>query len=198
LGAVSELEIPRDSGDFCLMDRRVVNVLNLLPERCRFVRGLRSYVGFRQVGLAYDRPARAAGLPKYTLGKLTGLAMDGLVSFSSRPLRMLTQLGIASAGLALLLTIWVLNDAIHHQSAPRGWASTMIVVLFMGAIQLLSLGIIGEYLRLIFLEAKGRPTYVVDDLKRRRSFGPGGAERPDQGRARVRRSHALRAPRHEP
>jgi dolichol-phosphate mannosyltransferase len=166
LGWISEIEIPLDSGDFCLMDRRVVDALNRLPEKCRFVRGLRGFLGFRQVGLEYERPARAAGLPKYTLRKLSGLAIDGLVSFSSYPLRMVTYLGLASAGLALVLTAWAINDAIAHQTAPRGWASTMVVVLFMGAIQLLSLGIIGEYIRLIFLETKKRPTYIVDELKR--------------------------------
>ena len=166
LGLISELEIPLDSGDFCLMDRRVVDTLNRLPEKCRFVRGLRSFLGFRQVGLEYDRPARGAGRPKYTFRKLSGLAIDGLVSFSSYPLRMVTYMGMATAGVALVLTAWVVNDAIRHQTAPRGWASTLVVVLFMGAIQLLSLGIIGEYIRLIFLETKNRPTYIVAELKR--------------------------------
>ena len=124
LGLISDLEIPLDSGDFCLMDRRVVDILNRLPERCRFVRGLRSFLGFRQVGLDYDRPAREAGRPKYTLRKLSALAIDGLVSFSSAPLRLVTYLGLVAAGLALVLTVWVLNDAIYHRSAPPGWAST--------------------------------------------------------------------------
>ncbi len=166
LDAISEVDIPLDSGDFALMDRRVVDTLNGLPETCRFVRGLRSFLGFRQVGLEYDRPAREAGRPKYTFRKLSGLAMDGLVSFSSYPLRMVTFLGIATAGVALGLTVWVLHDAIGHRTAPRGWASTLVVVLFMGAIQLLCLGIIGEYIRLIFLETKNRPTYIVAELKR--------------------------------
>lgn len=148
------------------MDRRAIDALNRMPEQCRFVRGLRGFVGFRQVALPYDRPARAAGRPKYTIRKLTGLAVDGLVSFSSYPLRLVTYLGVATTGLAIVLAAWVLNDAIGRQSAPRGWASTLVVVLFMGAIQLLSLGIIGEYVRLIFLEAKKRPTYIVEELKR--------------------------------
>jgi glycosyltransferase involved in cell wall biosynthesis len=166
LGRISDLAIPLDSGDFCLMDRRVVDQLNRLPERCRFVRGLRSFLGFRQVGVGYDRPAREGGRPKYTLRKLAELAIDGLVSFSSTPLRLVTYMGLTAAGLALVLTVWVLNDAIHHHTAPKGWASTMIAVLFMGAVQLLSLGVIGEYIRLIFLESKQRPTYIVDEVKR--------------------------------
>jgi glycosyltransferase involved in cell wall biosynthesis len=169
LSVISDLEIPLDSGDFCLMDRRIVDALNRLPEKARFIRGLRSFLGFRQVGLEYDRPAREAGRPKYTFRKLSGLAVDGLVSFSSYPLRMVTYIGIATAGVALMLTAWVLNDAIRHQTAPRGWASTLVVVLFMGAIQLLSLGIIGEYIRLIFLETKNRPTFIVSELRRHRS-----------------------------
>jgi dolichol-phosphate mannosyltransferase len=167
LALISEMDIPLDSGDFCLMDRRVVDTLNRLPERCRFVRGLRSFLGYRQVGLVYDRPAREAGRPKYTLRMLSGLAIDGLVSFSGSPLRMVTYLGLAAAGLAMVMTAWVLNDAIRNQTAPRGWASTMVVVLFMGALQLLSQGVQGEYLRLIFLESKQRPTYLVGELRRR-------------------------------
>jgi dolichol-phosphate mannosyltransferase len=163
---VGEIEIPADSGDFGLMDRKVVAALASLPERTRFVRGLRSYVGFRQVGLEYDRPARQAGRPKYTLRKLAGLALDGLVSFSSAPLRLVTRLGLASATLALGLLAWVLHDAFVHRTAPRGWASTVVVVLFMGAVQLVSLGIIGEYVRLIFAESKRRPTYVVASYRR--------------------------------
>jgi dolichol-phosphate mannosyltransferase len=179
LRRISELNIPLDSGDCCLMDRRVVDALNRLPERCRFVRGLRSFVGFRQVGLAYDRPAREAGQPKYTLRKLARLAIDGLVSFSSSPLRMVTYLGLAAAGLALILTGWVLDDAIRNHTAPRGWASTTIAILFMGAIQLLSLGVIGEYIRLIFLEAKQRPTYIIGELKRHETAIPEDGEVPD-------------------
>ena len=193
LGLISDLDIPLDSGDFCLMDRRVVDAFNRLPERCRFVRGLRSFLGFRQVGLAYDRPAREAGRPKYTVRKLSGLAIDGLVSFSSSPLRMVTYLGVAAAGLAMVMTAWVLNDAIRHQTAPRGWASTLVVVLFMGAIQLLSLGVIGEYIRLIFLEAKHRPPYVVAELRRHPRWNRRSEEAADG-----RESPALRSDRRHP
>jgi dolichol-phosphate mannosyltransferase len=165
LYAISDLEIPIDSGDFCLLDRRVVDVLRHLPERMRFVRGLRSFVGFRQVGLPYDRAARASGRSKYSVRALIGLALDGLVSFSSYPLRLVTRLGLITVLAALVLLVWALNDAFSHHTAPRGWASTMVVVLFMGAVQLFSIGILGEYLRLIFLEVKQRPTYIVRDYR---------------------------------
>jgi dolichol-phosphate mannosyltransferase len=161
LRAISELDIPLDSGDFCLMDRRVVEALRALPERRRFVRGLRTFVGFRQVGLPYERAAREVGRPKYTMRALFGLAVDGLVSFSSYPLRVVTYLGLAVAALATVLSVWALADAFHQGTAPRGWASLIIVVLFLGAMQMISLGVIGEYIRLIFWETKQRPTYIV-------------------------------------
>jgi dolichol-phosphate mannosyltransferase len=166
LNAICDLDVPLDSGDFCLMDRKVVDVLKHLPERMRFIRGLRSFAGFRQVGLACDRAARERGEPKYTYRALVGLAIDGLVSFSSYPLRLVTRLGLAAIFLTTILLFWVLIDAFINRSAPRGWASTIVVVLFMGAIQLFSIGIIGEYIRLIFLEVKQRPTYIVGSYKR--------------------------------
>ena len=165
LRAISDLEIPLDSGDFCLMDRRVVETLKALPERKRFIRGLRTFAGFRQVGLSYERAARDAGAPKYTFKALVGLAVDGLVSFSGYPLRLVTYLGLTTTVLAIILMAWVLIDAFHQHTAPRGWASLAAVILFMSAAQLVSLGIIGEYIRLIFLETKGRPTYIVADSR---------------------------------
>ena len=158
---VSDLDIPLDSGDFCLMDRRVVDALKELPERVRFVRGLRTFVGFRQAGLEYERGARAAGRPKYTFPALVRLAMDGLISFSSYPLRLVTYVGVVTGLASLLLVAWVLYDAVVGRTAPRGWASLCAIVLFIGSVQLVCLGIIGEYVRLIFLESKARPTYVV-------------------------------------
>jgi dolichol-phosphate mannosyltransferase len=165
LDAISDLSIPLDSGDFCLMDRRVVEALKQLPETMRFVRGLRSFAGFRQVGLDYDRAAREAGQSKYTFAALVGLAIDGLVSFSSYPLRVVSYLGFTTIGMSLLLLFWALADALYNRTAPRGWASTIVIVLFMGSVQLISLGIVGEYIRLIFLEVKRRPTYIVADFK---------------------------------
>jgi dolichol-phosphate mannosyltransferase len=170
LGAISDLHIPLDSGDFCLMDRKVVDALNGLPERMRFVRGLRSFVGFRQAGVEYERSAREAGDPKYTFRKLIGLAADGLVSFSGYPLRLVTQFGLVTVAVTALIGVWVVVDALLNGTAPRGWASTVVVVLFMGSVQLISLGIIGEYIRLIFLEAKRRPTYIARDYLPARGY----------------------------
>jgi len=169
LRTMSDLDIPLDSGDFCLMDRKVVDALLALPERQRFVRGLRAFVGFRQTGLVYERAARAAGQPKYTLRALCRLAGDGLVSFSTAPLTMITYLGLFSVLVTLVLAGWVLSSALAQRSLPPGWASTMIVVLFLGSVQLLSLGVLGEYLRRIFLEVKGRPTFIVREVVRKES-----------------------------
>jgi polyisoprenyl-phosphate glycosyltransferase len=161
LRATSSLNIPLDSGDFCLMDRKVVDALRLLPERQRFVRGLRTFVGFRQIGLRHERDARFAGKPKYTFRALLRLAMDGMVGFSDLPLTLVTYFGVFSFILALGLSGWVLVDALYQHTAPRGWASILAVILYMGSVQLLSLGIIAEYIRRIFLETKQRPFYIV-------------------------------------
>ena len=180
LNAISDLDIPLDSGDFCLMDRRVVDVLVGLPERARFVRGLRTFVGFRQVGLDYDRASRDAGASKYTLRRLVGLAVDGLLSFSSYPLRMATRIGLLAALMSLALLVWVVADAVGHQTAPRGWASTLVVVLVLGSVQLICLGIVGEYIRLIFTETKRRPTYIASAILPPR--GPDGGSATGEGR----------------
>jgi dolichol-phosphate mannosyltransferase len=165
LRATSSLDIPLDSGDFCLMDRKVVDALKQLPERQRFVRGLRTFVGFRQIGLPHERDARFAGKPKYTFKALLHLAVDGMVGFSDFPLTLVTYFGIFSFLLALGLTGWVMLDALYQHTAPRGWASLLAVILYMGSVQLLSLGIIAEYIRRIFLETKQRPFYIVGRVK---------------------------------
>ncbi len=169
LAAISDLKIPLDSGDFCVMDRSALDLLNALPERQRFVRGLRTWVGLKQVGVEYERDARQAGVPQYTFKSLVKLAMDGLVSFSSTPLRFVTRIGVLSAIGAVLIGLWVVGVSIHewmlppgvNHPTPRGWASVACLVLLMSSVQLLSLGIIGEYLARIFLEVKARPTFLI-------------------------------------
>jgi dolichol-phosphate mannosyltransferase len=162
MALTAEMDIPLDSGDFCLMDRRAVDLLNSLPERQRFVRGLRTWVGLRQTGLEYDREARAAGVPQYTFSKLLKLAADGLVSFSSAPLRMVTRMGLLCALASLVFLVWVIIDGIFRLTQfERGWPSLAALVLFVGAVQLVSLGIIGEYLGRIFAEVKGRPSFLI-------------------------------------
>jgi polyisoprenyl-phosphate glycosyltransferase len=170
MSSISEIPIPLDSGDFCIMDRSAVNLLNSLPERQRFVRGLRTWIGLRQTGVEYERDARAAGTPQYTFAKLMKLALDGLVSFSSVPLKLVTRLGILSLIGAFVIGVWVISVTIYEWDkkiqgrTPRGWASLACIVLIMSAVQMISLGIIGEYLQRIFLEVKGRPTFLIGSI----------------------------------
>ena len=161
LHRVSYLDIPLDSGDFSLMDRRVVDLLAAMPERNRFVRGLRTWVGLRQTGFEYERDARYAGESKYSFAKLLRLAFDGLVSYSFAPLRLVSNIGMLVSLSALLYMVYLLMARLFGDMTIQGWTSTVVIVLFLGGIQLLSLGIIGEYIGRIFDEVKQRPQYVI-------------------------------------
>lgn len=161
LRRIAEIDVPLDAGDFCLLDRVVVDELVALPERQRFLRGLRSWIGFRQIGVDYERAARSGGTPKYTLRQLVRLAISGYVGFSSFPLRASSWLGIAAAGTGFLLALWAIATKLLGIPSPRGWASTVAIVLFVGGVQLLVLGMIGEYLGRVYDEVRGRPAYVV-------------------------------------
>lgn len=160
LAGVSDTPIPLDSGDFCLMDRKVVDVLNAMPEQKRFVRGLRAWVGFRQIGVEYERRVRAAGQTHYTLAKLMQLAADGIFSSSALPLRLATRLGLGVCLLASLAAAVVLVQPLFgHQMAPG--TATLIAVLFLGGVQLICLGIVGEYIGRIYEEVRARPQGIV-------------------------------------
>jgi dolichol-phosphate mannosyltransferase len=168
LAWASSVRIPLDSGDFSVMDRRVVDVLNAMPERSRFVRGLRSWIGFRQIGIECERNARFAGEVKYTLGKLVRLALDGLVNFSERPLQLLSITGFVIAGLAFTGMVYSIISRVAGISLfglkpadTPGWTSLILVILFIGGVQLIGMGIIGEYLGRVYGEVKRRPLYVV-------------------------------------
>jgi polyisoprenyl-phosphate glycosyltransferase len=161
LHSLSYVNMPLDAGDFAIMDRRVVDLLNEMPERNRFVRGIRAWVGFRQRGIEYDRDPRLTGESKYPLTKLMRLAYDGLISYSFVPLRMVTQLGFVISAVAFALMLYVLGLRIFVGKLIVGWTSTMVIILFLGGVQLVSLGILGEYVGRIFDEVKRRPLYVV-------------------------------------
>jgi len=163
LQRVSYLNIPLDSGDFSLLDRRVVDLLKQMPERNRFVRGLRTWVGLRQTGYEYARDARFAGKSKYSLAKLSRLAFDGLISYSFVPLRAVSNLGMLVSVSALLYMIYLLAARLFDDRTIQGWTSTVVIVLFLGGVQLLSLGVIGEYIGRIFDEVKQRPQYIVGE-----------------------------------
>lgn len=162
---LADVDIPMDTGDFCLMDRRVVDVLNTMPERNRYIRGLRSWVGLSQTSITFERDPRFAGEVKYTFRKSLSLAANGLVTFSRVPLRLSTYVGLFAAAVALLMALLVLYWRIVAPNSPlTGFAAILIAIFFLGAVQLVSIGILGEYVGRIYEEVKGRPLYVLSEV----------------------------------
>lgn len=161
LDRFSDVRIPLDVGDFRLMDRRVVDALRAMPERDRFLRGMIAWAGFRQEALEYQRDARAAGTTKYPLRRMLAFAADGLLSFSIAPLRAATWLGFAASGLALVMIAYALWMRLFTNNWVSGWTLLIIAVAFFGGVQLICLGIIGEYVGRTYHEAKRRPLYLL-------------------------------------
>lgn len=164
LQRIANIQIPLDAGDFCIMDRKVVEILTNMPERNRFMRGIRSWIGLDQVGLAYDRDSRYAGQSKFTLSRLIYLALDGLVSFSFLPLRAISILGFIISFISIILAISYTLQKITSGLNPPGFATTIVAIFFLAGIQLITLGVIGEYVGRIFEEVKHRPLYVVKKI----------------------------------
>lgn len=165
LSWVSAVPVPLDSGDFCLLDRRVAEEIRRLPERSRFLRGLRSWVGFRQVGLDYSREARYAGRPKYNWRRLVNLAFDGIFSLSGNLLRYLMVLGLLIfAGSFLYAGCVVAERLFNPDSKIQGWYSTVVLISTFSGLQIFFLGLMGEYINRILLEVKGRPVYIVKEV----------------------------------
>lgn len=183
LGRLSSVEIPANAGNFSLMDRRVVETINAMPEHNRYVSGLRAYVGGRQTGVEFERAARFAGEPRQSPLKLGRMAVDAFVSYSEVPLRLVTAMGFAVSGVAFVVLLTVLWKKLVSGEAILGWASVMTSVLFIGGIQLIAIGVIGEYVGRIYTETKHRPNWVVgrfrnlDDSSQGRS--PALSDRPD-------------------
>jgi polyisoprenyl-phosphate glycosyltransferase len=167
LRRVSNIEIPLDSGDFCIMDRRVVDLLRGMPERNRFIRGIRSWVGLNQAGLPIERHARIAGKPKYTFRRLMLLALDGLVSFSYLPLRIITILGFSISLLSIFAAVFYAVKRLITGLGPPGFATLVVAVFLLAGVQLITMGVIGEYVGRIFEEVKQRPLYVVRKITRK-------------------------------
>jgi len=170
LQKMTPLPMARDAGDFCLLDKRVVAVMNSLPERSRYLRGLRTWCGFRQTMVEFDRAERAAGVPQYTFKKSFKLAMDGLFSFSAAPLRLATYLGLWVSGFAFFGVMFTLAQKIFAAQFAKiglapgaGFPTIVISVLFLGGVQLICLGILGEYIGRIYEEVKGRPLWIIRD-----------------------------------
>ena len=169
IGSIGELPIPADVGDFRLLSRRAVDALGLLPERTRFMKGLFAWVGFRQITLDYRRDARFAGETKWNYWRLWNLALEGITSFSSAPLKMASYVGLATAVYALGAGVYVFGKALLFGNPVAGYPSLMVTVLFLGGVQLIALGIIGEYMARMFVEVKGRPLYLLSGVYRRRA-----------------------------
>ena len=163
LNKLSDTPIPLDTGDFRLMSRNVVETLKAMPERDRFLRGMVSWVGFKQTSLPYKRAERFAGTSKYPLGKMVRFATDGILSFSTKPLQLSVALGLGCAAVSMLGIFYALFMRIFTNVWVEGWTALMIAVLFMGGVQLISVGIIGEYIGRIYNEIKKRPLYVVEE-----------------------------------
>jgi dolichol-phosphate mannosyltransferase len=163
ISKITDINIPLDTGDFRLMDRKVVDVMGKMRETHRFLRGMSSWVGFKQIGVSYKRAARFAGKTKYPVKKMLGLALNAITSFSYFPLQLATYLGFISAGISILAIPIVIIVRLITQQAFLGQATTLIAVLFFGGVQLISLGILGEYVGRIYDEVKGRPLYIVSE-----------------------------------
>ncbi len=188
---VADIAIPQNVGDFRLMDRRVVDALKQLPERQRFMKGLFCWVGFKTVMLDYDRAPRAAGTSKFPGWKLWNLAIEGITSFSTAPLRIWTYVGMASAVLTALYASAILIRTLFWGVDVPGYASLLIAILFFGSLQLISLGLVGEYIGRIYIESKQRPIYIVRNSTARKAW-PIGRRGGCVGQARVRARATLR------
>ena len=163
IGKLTSIDIPPDTGDFRLMDRCVVDQLKNLPERSRFLRGLVCWVGFKKIGVKYDRAERTAGTSKYPLKKMLRLAFDGITGFSSAPLKISFYLGFTAVIVGFGLLVWsILEKFLNPATTVPGWASLMTAIVFFAGVQLISIGILGEYIGRIYDEVKQRPLYIED------------------------------------
>ena len=164
LNRISDIDIPLDTGDFRLMSRRVVECLKSMPERDRFIRGMVSWVGFKQIGIPYTRVQRFAGESKYPLRKMIRFSLDGILSFSTRPLRIAMTLGLLSSLMAIAGIFYALYVRLFTHTWVEGWAGILCSILFLGGVQLITIGILGEYIGRIYSEGKRRPLYFIDEV----------------------------------
>jgi polyisoprenyl-phosphate glycosyltransferase len=163
LKSISYIDIPLDSGDFCFMSRRVVNILNQMPEESRYIRGMRSWVGFRQIGISYERAERAAGDSKYSFRKLLQLAYNGIFNFSEFPIKIIKRVGYSAVLISLLYLMYSVYRKLFFDDVPQGFTATVFIIVFFSGIQLFFMGIMGEYLLRIFFQVKGRPLFIVSE-----------------------------------
>ncbi|HDR6313701.1 glycosyltransferase [Bacillus cereus] len=163
LNYMSDIDIPKDTGDFRIIDRKVADVFNQMTERNRFIRGMMSWVGFRQTYVEYERDERFAGETKYPLKKMIKFASDGIIAFSTKPLRIVMTLGLLSVLISIIVLLYTITVKIIGTGTQTGWASIMVAITFFSGIQLLGLGIVGQYIARIYDESKNRPIYIVKE-----------------------------------
>lgn len=161
LKKISYIDIPLDSGDFSLISRRVADILNKMPEESRYIRGMRSWIGLKQIGVEYERDERSAGESKYSLSMLMKLAFNGIFNFSEIPIKFITKLGIFSVLISLIYFISTIIKKIFYVDVPVGFTGLLFVIILFGGVQLISLGIIGEYIVRIFFQVKNRPLFII-------------------------------------
>jgi dolichol-phosphate mannosyltransferase len=164
LGKLANIKIPLDSGDFCLISRRVVDILNSMPEESRFLRGLRSWVGFNQIGLPYDRQIRHAGNSKYSFLKLFNLALDGFFNFTKLPTRFIFIIGFISMLISIGYVIYSVYKKYIYGLNPNGFTGLLFIIVFLSSIQMISISILGEYIVRIFFQTKSRPLFIVKNI----------------------------------
>jgi glycosyltransferase involved in cell wall biosynthesis len=158
------IDLPADSGDFALLSRKVVDYLNLLPEQNRYLRGMRAWIGFKQIGIAYERQERHAGDSKYTLKRLIELAYSGLFNFSSFPIKFITRLGVITILISLSYLVYVLISKFVYGNVPTGFTALLMAIILFSGVQLISLGIIGEYVLRIYQQSQQRPLFIIDKV----------------------------------
>ena len=162
LKKIANVDIPLDSGDFSFISRRVVDVLNQMPEESRFIRGMRTWIGFKQIGISYDRQERANGYSKYSFGKLVQLALNGIFNFSEFPIRFLTLLGSSAIISSVVYFIVVVIKKFFVNEVIEGFTALLFVIILFGGIQLAAIGILGEYILRIFFQSKNRPNFIIE------------------------------------
>ncbi|MBM4218236.1 MAG: glycosyltransferase family 2 protein [Gammaproteobacteria bacterium] len=180
MNRLSDVPIPVDTGDYRLLSRRAVDAINALPERSRMMKGLFAWIGFSQATIDYDREPRAAGHSKWRYWKLWNLALEGITGFSVAPLKVATYVGFATALSAFAFAAFMFVKTLAFGDPARGFPTLIVVISFLGGLQLMAIGVLGEYLARLFVESKGRPLYLVDELR-----APSQAAQPPWSRARV-------------
>jgi dolichol-phosphate mannosyltransferase len=164
LRSMTHIDLPLDTGEFRLIDRRVCDAVNALPEKNRYIRGLVSWVGFKQIAVEYERQERFAGVTKYPLRKMISFAMDAITAFSYKPLKLATSLGFIISLLGFIYMLVIICQALFTERTITGWASTLVVILLSQGIVLMILGMMGEYLGRIYEELKNRPSYIIQEI----------------------------------